>query len=237
MLWHFRRRGTAKALPWNFDDGDLPVGELVSVRTPKSSAVSRHIPASAWSHTTGSHLSVESGLEHDLVRLLDRDHSVKLLVTQPAKLTWPGEGQERSHVPDLLSCDKRGQITIWDVRPTERQCERFADAVEVTSQACDAVGWQYRVFGGTGQIERLNLLWLHRFRRPPEWLTEVRRDIECHVRGNDKAMLGDLLDLDTGDGRTVAAVWHLMWTGTIWADMTSKLDHTASCQWIYGVPS
>jgi len=44
----------------------------MSIRTPRSTEKSRHIPVQAWSVTLGAPIRVESGVEHDLVRELDR---------------------------------------------------------------------------------------------------------------------------------------------------------------------
>lgn len=63
---------------WLFDVGDgltawpwkdaLEVTRLVRARTPKAKARSGHLPVHAYSTTTKTHLHLESGLEHDLVR-------------------------------------------------------------------------------------------------------------------------------------------------------------------------
>jgi hypothetical protein len=55
--------------PWPERPGRHP---LQRTRTPKVKARSGHIPVYAFSVTTRTHLHLESGLEHDLVRELDR---------------------------------------------------------------------------------------------------------------------------------------------------------------------
>ncbi|MDN5793213.1 MAG: hypothetical protein L0H22_09185, partial [Brevibacterium aurantiacum] len=77
------------------------------VRTPKSKAKSRHVPMYAYSITTRGHIRLESGLEHDLLRELDRRPDVAWLVSQPMRLRLPAKRARRrlEHTPDLLSVD------------------------------------------------------------------------------------------------------------------------------------
>lgn len=221
LCWHFRLSSSSSLQPWDFTSGPPPLEALHRVRIPVSSALSNHVPAGAYSHVMGSHLRVESGLEHDLVRVLDRYPDTRILVSQPAELTWPGSNRGRSHVPDLLSCDDRGQVTVWDARPERRQDAKFLEAADVTRNACRAVGWEYRVFAGLETVERLNLLWLHRFRRPPEWIASSQPVLDDALRGGDRS-IAELRGLDAGDGRLVAVLWHLLWAGHFCIDLTTE---------------
>ncbi|RDI30428.1 hypothetical protein DEU38_1059 [Rhodococcus sp. AG1013] len=132
------------------------------------------LPSTAFSTTTGGHLALESGLEHDLLRRLDRLSSITWLVAQPVELRWT-EPRKFRHVPDLLSTDADGAVTLWDVRNPRRLDEKFTLQADKTRSACAAVGWRYEIFTGLGEVERLNLLWLHGYRRRPKWqgLVEV----------------------------------------------------------------
>ena len=69
-------------MEWDWADGPPPWRELKSVREPKAGALSRHMPSSPFCWTTQTRLQVESGLEHDLLRELDRDSEVDWLVSQ-----------------------------------------------------------------------------------------------------------------------------------------------------------
>ena len=68
-------------------------------------ARSGHIPVYAFSVTTGGHLRLESGLEHDLVRELDRHLDVNWLVAQPCllRLAARRRGRRLEHTPDPLA--------------------------------------------------------------------------------------------------------------------------------------
>jgi len=225
--WHIRLADSSSVQPWDLDDGPPPVELLRPVRQTRSTALSRHIPAQAWSHIAGAHLSVESGLEHDLIRVLDRQPSTRTLVTQPIVLTWPGTGRGRSHTPDVLSCKAGGAITLWDVRPADKQDEKFLAAADVTKRACARAGWAYRIFTGLEPVERLNLLWLHRFRHAPDWLPDVAPGIVDDLERQGPMLLGQLFDRDNGDGRLIAAVWHLLWTADLHVDLATKITRAS----------
>jgi hypothetical protein len=108
--------------------GAPPLHKLAPIRTPRSSSKNRHIPVSAYSHTNSGVLHLESGLEHDLVRKLDREPDVGLLIAQPFRLTWMTE-EPVSHIPDLLTQHADGSVTVWDARLLEQQDDDSAPRV------------------------------------------------------------------------------------------------------------
>ena len=65
--------------------------QLKRTRTPKAKAKSKHVPVYAYAVTIRRHLHLESGLEHDLVRELDRQPDVTWLVAQPCKASAAGK--------------------------------------------------------------------------------------------------------------------------------------------------
>lgn len=150
--------------------GAPPLHQLASIRTPRSSAGSRHIPVTAYTLTNSGVVHLESGLEHDLVRMLDRDSTVVRIVSQPFQLSWQPE-EPVTHFPDLLTRRIDGSVTVWDARPQEGQDDDFQAKSIVTRRACEQVGWRYTVFAGTTVTERMNTLWIHGFRRKPPWAT------------------------------------------------------------------
>ncbi len=97
---------------WDWGAGPPDVQGLGSVRKVRSSTYSRNVPVHAFSMTTGAELTLESGLEHQLMMLLDRDRGVSWMVAQPFLLRW---SPKKSHYPDLLSEGVDGSVTVWDV--------------------------------------------------------------------------------------------------------------------------
>ncbi|MCC2321270.1 TnsA-like heteromeric transposase endonuclease subunit [Cellulomonas xiejunii] len=217
--WRFRQNRGGYGL-WDWGLGTPPIRDLISVRRPAADAMSRHAPVRMWSATTGDYIVLESGLEYELARSLDRDPSVAWLVAQPVAFTFDDSAV---HVPDLLVEHWDGRVVVWDVRPQERQDERFHRMVELTAQACREVGWGSEVHTGFAPARRLNLLWLGVFRAPPNWPhAENRRQLLALAGGG--TTVADVLAHDAGDGHLTALVWHLIWTGELVVD----LDHAIS---------
>lgn len=209
--WWFRPSSEKSNVLWDWEAGAPSVRSLAPVRPTRSSEHNRHIPVTAYSVTTGGHLALESGLEHDLLRRLDRLPSIVWLVAQPVKLGWT-EPIELKHTPDLMSLDEDGFVTIWDAKSDDEMDETFVLQADMTRTECAGVGWRYEIFSGLDSIERLNLLWLHGYRRRPPWHAQVESTIlaaAVHVG----VVLADLFTLDDRSGETKASVWHLVWNG------------------------
>ena len=205
---------------WDWELGGPPLRDLVSVRRPAADAMSRHAPVRMWSATTGDYVVLESGLEYELARSLDRDPSVAWIVSQPVAVTFDDGAV---HVPDLLAEHRDGRVVVWDVRPQERQDKRFNRAAELTAHACGEVGWEYRVHAEFSPPRHLNLMWLAVFRAAPKWPhTESRRQLVGLAR--ERATIADVLAQDAGDGHLTALMWHLIWTGDLLVDLDQVIN-------------
>lgn len=167
------------------------------------------------------HLELESGLEHDLLRSLDRLAQIIKLVPQPCQLTGTGSTRVRN-TPDLLSLDDRGNATLWNARPEHKIDEEFKRQVDMVGAACEEVGWRHEVFTGLGRTERLNLLWLHGYRRKPSWYDQVAGEIRASA-AQAAATLGSVFRLDSGNGEIVAAVWYMVWSAELVVDLSQQL--------------
>ena len=221
--WLFDVGAGLSVWPWS---GRPDVTRLQRTRTPKVKARSGHIPVYAFTVTTGTHLHLESGLEHDLVRELDRRSDVTWLVAQPCRLRLPAKrrGRRLEHTPDLLSRHGDGTIRLWDVRPAKRHDEDFKLKVRLTAEACVEVGWRHEVFSGWTRIRRVNLMWIHGFRRRMPWYPGSLRLLHEHLEG--AGTVADVLDLDAGGGHVVSAMWHGVWNGQIDCDLDSPITRT-----------
>ncbi|MEP7765922.1 hypothetical protein [Sanguibacter sp. 25GB23B1] len=166
--------------------------------------------------TTGASLLLESGLEYELARELDRDASVTWLVAQPVLLRL--EGGIR-HVPDLLAEHQGGRVVVWDARPIERRDEGFVHVAELTELACRAVGWECALYDTADTARRLNLMWLASFRHCPDW-PHVGAKSRLMERTASPVTISELMELDDGDGHLIGLMWHLLWTG----DLVVSLD-------------
>lgn len=209
----FTFRLADELVEWDWSSGPPPWRELESVRKPKARALSRHIPASPFCFTTQTRLSVESGLEHDLLRELDRRPDVSWLVAQPCRLAFE---DRPGHVPDLLEVSDSG-VKIWDVRPRKRQDAVFHKTAARTDQACQQVGLFYGVFDDSSEVRRRNVQWLGCYRSIGEcW---PLKQVLVSVEAGRASTVGELFDLFDGDLAAVAAMWHLMWRGDLVVDL------------------
>ncbi|WP_277453594.1 TnsA-like heteromeric transposase endonuclease subunit [Janibacter sp. DB-40] len=216
-VWSFDLGGGV--VPWvGFGPPDARV--LRSVRRIRSRSGAGHVPTLAYSTTTGAHLQLESGLEHDLVRDLDRDPNVAWLVAQPARIRGVGRHSNASGlVPDLLSVSAVGQVTVWAVRPEYRQDEKFVAQTKQTEAACAEFGWAHQVFAGMHPTRRSNLMWLDGFRRAMPWYSEALAHLSAN--GRRAVTLEDVLETDNGHGHVLSAVWHAIRLGAIDCDLNA----------------
>ncbi|WP_416954900.1 TnsA-like heteromeric transposase endonuclease subunit [Nocardioides sp. T5] len=224
VAWSFRLNG--RRTDWDWSSGPPDFKDLEPYRRPASGAASRHSPVRAFSYTVGGYIELESGLEHDLLRVLDRDPSVTWLVPQPMRLSWSDAGRRKPcrHTPDLLSIDVDGGVTMWDVKnPEAASSSSFTDVRDVTQFACRIHGWSYEVFTGLESTHRHNLQWLHAYRRRPSWTPEYEDDVLSACTGG--LPLGELVTSQPASER-LAVVWHLMWTGQLVVDINQNLTPT-----------
>jgi hypothetical protein len=219
VRWTFRL-GADPPSVWSWPERNAPpLDQLAPVRRPRSSEHNRHVPVTAYTTTNGDFVSLESGLEHDLLRRLDRDPTVLRIVAQPLALSWRGS-EPGSHTPDLLTVHTDAAPSVWDVRAVDKQDQHFETTSALTRQACTSVGWGYQVFAGMDDLERLNTMWLNGFRRPPPWASRHEERIRA-AAGCDRATLSTVFARDDGSGELISTVWHLLWRGVLDVDMTA----------------
>lgn len=220
VSWSFRVTSAGPTV-WDWSNGDPDIDALLPFRSPQSGAASRHVPVRGYSLMAKDHLCLESGLEHDLLRFIERLPGLAAVVPQPAQLRWLGDvNGANPHVPDLLTLVTSGEVTVWDAKSQRAaEQEQFQATAELTRAACAAVGWHYEVFTGLSGVHRHNLLWLHSYRTPPAWTPGCREEV-LGSAALDGMTLGQLLDADE---QTVAVVWHLIWAGELDVDLTQRL--------------
>ena len=221
ITWSFRLDG--RRTEWDWRGGSPDLQRLESHRRPASGAASRHVPVRAFSYTVDTYIELESGLEHDLLRVLDRNRSVAWIVSQPFRLSWADRGRRgtRRHTPDLLSADVDGNVTVWDVKnPEAASSPKFTYIRDVSRFACRAQGWRYEVFTGLEAVHRHNLLWLHAYRRRPPWTSEYEDDLASACA--EGIPLGNLVR-NSLDGQRLAVLWHLICTGRLVVDLSEHL--------------
>lgn len=204
---------------WDWDEGPPQPRTLAPARRTTADSMSRHTPVRMMCQTTGTFLMLDSGLEYELARVLDRDPSVVWLTAQPLQLAFNGGPR---HTPDLLAEHADGRVVVWDARPVEKRDEAFERVADLTAQACAAVGWEYAVFDSPEAAEQLNTLWLRNFRHAPGW---PHHDLEIQLlrSASTPVTVGELIQSDEGDGHLAALMWHLLWTGELVTDLSRRI--------------
>lgn len=227
---------------WEFDHGHgaMPwasatapdVTALQQIRGIPSRRGAGHVPTFAFSVTVGAHLRLESGLEHDLVRELDRRPDVMWLVAQPAKIRVVRERDKRVwHVPDLLSVADDSHVTVWDVRPTGRRDDAFWEVAEASKEACRALGWGYELFGGMSTVRRTNLMWLDGYRREMPWYRAALEEFTSVPDEADRFELRAVLRADGGEGHLLSAIWFAIRRGLIDCDLNLPIRPDTTLTW------
>jgi hypothetical protein len=212
------RRPLRDAVETAFEDV-APVRDFPSYRGQ------RHFPGLYWSATTGRHVGFESWLERDHAMLLDFDPQVTGFASQPFWLFWRDEatGRGRSHAPDYFARAADGSGLVVDCRPSERRDERSTLAFTATLQACDAVGWAYRLVGELDPVRVANLRWLAGYRHPRH---RERPGMAAAVTAAF-AIPGPLLVQAATVSDPIEAlpvVFHLLWSGALAADLSRPLS-------------
>ena len=221
-VWRYRdARGELSEFdPLTVTDAD--VSEWVPVRAVGGSKLSSNIRVKVWcavNSAAGQDCSheLESGLEHDLHRRLDRPAISRRIIPQPFRISLPTAGD---HTPDLLQVCESG-FTVWDCRPENDQDEAFLRKSSETADAAAAVGWDYQIFAGMSVFERLNLIQLNGSRRPREW-THKHEDTIRQAAASGTSM-NQLFDLDDGSGEVKSTLWHMIWRGDLTIDLTTRI--------------
>jgi hypothetical protein len=172
-----------------------------------------------WFSTTSDHVGHESWLERDQVMALDFDPDVVGLSSQPFRLSWERDGEERSHTPDYFARLRDGTGIVIDVRDDGQIEPDDAAAFTATARACESVGWQFRRVGALDAIRAANLRWLAGYRHPRCLDTGradgLRRTFHEPLPLLDGAMrVGDPIAV-------LPTLYHLLWTHVLVADLDS----------------
>ena len=228
--WTFRL-GEPGTVCWDWALGPPDVRGLRPIRTPHSTEKSRHIPVQAHCFVTGTTLTLESGLEYDLLLMLERDPTAAWMVPQPARLGIKlPSGRRTIHTPDLLLLDHSGEVTLWNARSAERQDEKFHAQSQATAAACREVGWRYEVFSGHTRAKKYNLRWLAAYRRVMPWY-EAATDELVGLCAASSATMGDVVYADRGSGHLMSAMWHYVWRGDLVVDLEHWIGRTSPIAW------
>ena len=206
------------------DAWGLRFEDVVAVRRFAAYRGQRHLSGRWWSATLARHVGYESWLERDHVMALDFDPAVVGIASQPFWLSWPVDdwrGRSQSHAPDYFVRLGDGSGVVIDCRPERRRRPRDLVAFEMTRQACELVGWQYRLVGGLDPVVTANLRWLAGYRHPRHFLEPVVARLRAVFAEPVALMDGAQI---AGDPIAVLPVlFHLMWRHELVTDLSVPL--------------
>ncbi|MEV7711153.1 TnsA-like heteromeric transposase endonuclease subunit [Streptomyces sp. NPDC088270] len=186
-----------------------------------------------YSSTMRDHVGYESWLERDPLIPLDRDPDVVAIASQPFWLYWRDGTRRRRYAPDYFVRLSDGGARIIDVRAADELDEATEEAFDATGHACRAVGWEFEWAGRPEPLFMANARWLSRYRRAhcgrpvpvAARLVEVFRE---PMRLWDGAgLVGERLQV-------LPALFHLLWSGALKADLVGGLMETDSLVWTEG---
>jgi hypothetical protein len=137
-------------------------------------------PEMASSHGVAL-LTWESGLERDLIRLMEWAPFATRLVTQPLRIAYIDGGKTRRYTPDLLVGRDGAPDKLIEVKYAEAtESEEFRRWQRLITRACDELGYEFEVW--TEREIRVdprlqNVSYLLRYRWEP-----VPEDVELEVK-------------------------------------------------------
>lgn len=212
---------------WNARFEDVP-----PVRDFPSYKGQRNFPGLYFASCMGRHVGFESWLERDHMMMLDFSPGVRAFAAQPFWLLWYSGGRVRRHAPDIFVRLAGGGGVVVDVRADDRIAPEDAEAFGVTAAACESVGWGYRRVGVLDPVLASNVRWLAGYRHPRCLRQEHRAGLLEAFAVPAPLLAGALA---VGDRIAVLpALFHLMWTGALAADLASALLNGRSLVWVAG---
>lgn len=187
----------------------------------------RHFPGRWWASTEERHVGYESWLERDHLMLLDFDPEIVAIASQPFWLFWTtAEGKARSHAPDYFARKADGSGLVVDCRPAERRKPRDVAAFEAAENACELVGWHYRLVGVPDPVVVTNVRWLAGYRHPRHLVVEVAADLREIFSRPCALMAG--ADAAGDPIAVLPVLFHLLWLHELLVDLSVPLHHAAA---------
>lgn len=174
--------------------------------------------------TTRSHVAFQLWAQRDRLIMLDFDPSVVAVASRPFCLEWTSNSGAHRRVPDYFARSTDRTAVVIDVRPGSNEAR--ATDVAVVADAADQAGWSYRVLDRPDPTLIANVRWLAGYRHPrcsePSLIPAIRAKFATSC-----PLVAGIADL--GDPLAVRpTLFHLLWTGTLLADLQSSLLHAGT---------
>lgn len=177
-----------------------------------------------WSATMGRHVVYESRLELARLLLADFDPRVASIAAQPFHVTGRCDGRIRQHVPDFLLVDRDGLVTVVNVKPAELLSDpAVAAALEWAGTVFSERGWRHEIWSCVPAEVLANVRFLAAYRYRDRVAADALARVEETV--GEAMSLGELEATWPHQwDETRAAALHLVWRGTLRADLETPLS-------------
>lgn len=188
----------------------------------------------------GKSLGYESLLERDLMILLEFDDAVERFEEQPVKIPVVVNGKKvRPYTPDILihyhplSSGKTPRPVLGEVKDTsdlKKNKAKYAPKFEAASLYAHERDWDWRIFTEkdirTDYLGNLKFLREYHSVEPDlEMLNEViSYMLSSHGPASLESLLKELCPTDDRQLHIVPAIWHLLATKRIVANLKKPLD-------------
>ncbi len=187
----------------------------------------------------GVTVQFESELEHRLILLLERDHSVANYRSQPEKLLYiDDKGKRHTYIPDFKVWLVNGIIQIHEVTVLQRleNSNHLQTRTRMGRQICESRSWQYILHTDVTLpqgAELADLIALFRFRARAyqnSLVAQAAHRILEEVGRIELSHLVSLLasELDLPRGQVCSALGHMLWHKQLEADFSKLIFIDAS---------
>jgi hypothetical protein len=197
------------------------IGSLAPIREPNNFKGQKHITGLHYSPSTGRHHKFESRLEQTALIRADFELTIEAIATQPFALLYEAEGKRRGHIPDILVKLRNGKPLLIDVKP-KAFVDRNAVPFAAMQDACSEMGWSYHIWTEPQAPYARNLAFLYGYHRPDPSMNRFTAFLLSQLAAGSRT-IGQLLTDVTPLPLARPALFHLMWTRDIQADLTRAL--------------
>jgi len=205
---------------------------VFQVREIRGNRSLRNRPGLVYFGPTRQLIVCESGLEMGAIHQLEFEHQAVAIAAQPftLHLYLPGSPDTpTTHVPDFFVRLDDGSLVVIDVHRTRGESgARSAEVFEATGNACDNVGWAYRLMPEPEPHLRRNLRLVAGYRLEPPHSPTVLHAANTAL-SNGPMPWQRLLDRIAGETDLHPALvppclFHGIWTRTLSVPMQQQLS-------------
>lgn len=185
-----------------------------------------HFPGWYWSVTERDLVMYESRLELARLRLADFDPDVRVIRSQPFRMTYvDADGKRRRHVPDFALILMDARIRIVNVKPADRlTVPKVAQTLASAHAALGQHGFETEIWSGDDPTAMAALQFIGGFRNPALFDAAQVQAARGALKGPMPVSEAEQRLSRLGVAQPRAVLLHLLWTRHLLADLTQPLE-------------